>query len=531
MMKGRDARPRGLLANVGTVSSLTLVSRLLGFVRDVLMASHLGAGAAADAFFVAFKLPNFFRRLFAEGAFSAGFVPLFAKALEEDPSGRAARRFAEESLAALLAAVLLFTALVEAAMPWAMLLLAPGFRADPDKFSLAVALTRLTFPYLALVSLVALLAGILNGCRRFAAAAAAPVLLNLTLIAALVLFHDTPLRTARALAIAVSLAGIVQFVWLSAAVARAGIRLRLRPPRPTPRVRRLVRLMAPVALAAGVTQLNLMLDIVLASFLPDGSLSFLFYADRLNQLPLGVIGVAVGTALLPGLARALAAKDARAAETQQLQALVIVLILALPAAGALIAIPDLLIAGLFQRGAFDADATRATAAALAAYATGLPAYMLIKALLPAFFAREDTATPTRCAMIALAVNAVLNLLLVWPLAHVGLALATAIAAWAQAGLLYRHLRRRGHLPADLRRRVPLARMLAATGLMVALLLLARGLLVASIARIAGPTGAMAAMVALGLAAYALALVLVGLGGHLNPRRLVRRSRGPADGGA
>ncbi|RMF13752.1 MAG: hypothetical protein D6757_07555, partial [Alphaproteobacteria bacterium] len=173
--EGRGAR--GLLANVGTVSSLTLISRVLGFVRDVLMASHLGAGAAADAFFVAFKLPNFFRRLFAEGAFSAGFVPLFAKALEKDPSGQTARRFAEEALAFLLAVLLLFTALVEFAMPWAMLLLAPGFRAEPDKFALAVDLTRLTFPYLALVSMVALLAGILNGCRRFAAAAAAPILL------------------------------------------------------------------------------------------------------------------------------------------------------------------------------------------------------------------------------------------------------------------------------------------------------------------------------------------------------------------
>lgn len=521
--EGRGAR--GLLANVGTVSSLTLISRVLGFVRDVLMASHLGAGAAADAFFVAFKLPNFFRRLFAEGAFSAGFVPLFAKALEKDPSGQAARRFAEEALAFLLAALLLFTALVEFAMPWAMLLLAPGFRSEPDKFALAVDLTRLTFPYLALVSMVALLAGILNGCRRFAAAAAAPILLNLTLIGALVLVTGTPMRTAHALAIAVSIAGIIQFVWLLRASVQAGIRLRLRWPHLTPGVRRLIRLMAPVALAAGVTQLNLMLDIILASFLPDGSLSFLFYADRLNQLPLGVIGVAVGTALLPALSRALAAGDAAAAERQQIQALSIVMGLALPAAGGLMALSDLLIAGLFQRGAFDAADSRATAAALVAYAAGLPAYMLTKALLPAFFAREDTATPTRYAMIALTANAALNLVLIWPLAHVGLALATALAAWLQTGLLYRRLRAIDQLPAGVwHQGVPLARMLTASALMVAGLLVSRDLFGSALVEAIGRTGAVLTMVALGLALYAFSLALVGLGRFLDPRALSGRER-------
>ncbi|GIX15884.1 MAG: putative lipid II flippase MurJ [Rhodothalassiaceae bacterium] len=504
---GAKGRRMGLIRHLSQVSALTLLSRVLGFVRDMLMARHLGAGLASDAFFVAFKLPNFFRRLFAEGAFSAAFVPLYAEARTRDPTGRDARRLAEQALAILSAVLLLFTVLAQIAMPGVIAVLAPGFLDDPAKAHLAVELTRLTFPYLACISLVALLAGVLNAHDRFAAPAAAPVLLNLTFIAALLLFADGPPVTARRLAFAVTVAGIVQLVWLVLAAARAGIRLRFVRPRWTPGIARLLTLMLPVALGAGITQVNLMVDVVLASFLDDGALSWLFYADRLNQLPLGVIGVAVGTTLLPALSRAHAAGRPAEAERLLAQALNLTLLLALPAAAALILLPDALIAGLFQRGAFDAADTRATAAALMAYASGLPAYMLTKALVPVFYAEKDTRTPTRIALTALGANFLLNLTLIWWLGHVGLALATSLAAWLQTALLARILGRRGRLPRRLLAHIPLGRILLATGGMAAVLAALRHLLAGMGL---GAAAAMAVLVAAGLLAYAAAAAGLGL---------------------
>ncbi len=496
-----------LIRHVSKVSALTLASRVLGFLRDVLMARYLGAGLASDAFFVAFKLPNFFRRLFAEGAFSAAFVPLYTAARSRDSSGRQARRLAEEALAGLATILLVFTVLVQVALPVLIYLLAPGFAEDAIKRELAVALTRLTFPYLLCISLVALLSGVLNAHDRFAAPAAAPVLLNLTFITTLLLWADSPLVTARRLAAAVSVAGIVQLVWLVLAAGRAGIVLRFRPPRWSARLRQLVCLMLPVALGAGITQINLMIDIVLASFLPDGALSFLFYADRLNQLPLGVIGVAVGTTLLPGLSRSFARGDEESAARLLAEALAIILALALPAALALVTVPDILIAGLFERGAFDATDTRATAAALMAYASGLPAYMLTKAFVPVFYAEKDTRTPTRIALVALAANFALNLALIGPFAHVGLALATSLAAWMQTGLLAHRLRRRGRLPPSLLRRLPISPIAAASIAMVSALFVLRLLL-----RIwtVEAVMAVAITVGVGLAVYGLAAWLCGL---------------------
>ncbi len=510
-----------LIRHVSRVSALTLASRVLGFVRDVLIARHLGAGLASDAFFVAFKLPNFFRRLFAEGAFSAAFVPLYTAARSRDPSGRQARRLAEEALSALVAILLVLTILVQIALPVLIYVLAPGFAEDAVKRALAVALTRLTFPYLLCISVVALFSGVLNAHERFAAPAAAPVLLNLTFIATLLIGADSPLITARRLAVAVSVAGIIQLVWLVLAAGRAGIVLRFPRPRWSGRLARLASLMLPVALGAGITQVNLLIDVMLASFLPDGSLSYLFYADRLNQLPLGVIGVAVGTTLLPGLSRRFARGDEESAERLLAEALAIVFALALPAALALVIVPDILIAGLFERGAFDAADTRATAAALMAYAGGLPAYMLIKALVPVFYAEKDTRTPTRIALIALGANFALNLALIGPLAHVGLALATSLAAWLQTGLLVHRLRRRGRLPVAVVRRLPIRAVAAASMVMAAVLVGLRMLF-----RF-WPVEAVSAVVitvGTGLAVYALAAWLFGL--H---RRLpgLRQSAPPA----
>ncbi len=441
-----------------------MISRVLGFVRDVLLASVLGAGPVADAFFVAFKLPNFFRRLFAEGAFNAGFVPLFSRQLERD--GReAARQFAEQALAVLLLVLLGFVVILQALMPWVMMGMAPGFMVDPAKFDLTVELTRLTFPYLLFISLVSLMGGILNSLGRFAAVAATPILLNLCLIASVVGLVDFVPTAGHALAWGVAVAGVVQFVWLLLALKREGMLLRLRFPRLSPRVIELLKLIAPAAVGAGVVQINLVIDIILASLLPEGSVSYLFYADRLAQLPIGVVGVAVGTALLPLLSRQIASGDQQGAQAAQNRALEFSLLLVLPAAVALVVVAAPVISVLFERGVFDATATLKTSYALMAYAVGLPAYVLVKVLTPGFFARHDTKTPVRIALIALAVNLVLNIALMIPLQHAGLALATAISAWVNAALLYTALRREGHLVVDQRLKSRLVRTLLSAAVM------------------------------------------------------------------
>lgn len=444
-----------------------MVSRILGFARDVLMARYLGAALVADCFFVAFKLPNFFRRLFAEGAFNSAFVPVFASEMGDgDKEGRArARLFAEQAIAILIPILLVFTILMQVAMPWVMLVLAGGFADEPDKFELAIAFTRTTFPYLMLVSLVSLLAGVLASLQRSAAAAAAPILLNMMLIGALIGFHDTQLSAGWALSVAVTLAGLLQFVWLYVACSRAGFRLNLRLPRITPRIREFAIVFFPAALGAGAVQVNLVIDVIIASYLPEGSLSFLFYADRLNQLPIGIIGVAIGTVLLPLLSKRITAGDTAGAAESQNRAIELALLLTLPAAAALVVIPGPLISVLFERGAFSASDTVQTAAALSAYALGLPAYVLAKALVPGFFARKDTRTPLRISIISLSVNTILNLILMGPLQHVGLALATAIAAWLNVVLLYAALNRRNYFKMDTRLKKNAARTLMATSVM------------------------------------------------------------------
>jgi len=461
-----------LVRIAATVGGYTMVSRILGFVRDILIAATLGTGMVADAFFVAFKLPNFFRRLFAEGAFSAGFVPLFSSVL--GGQGREqAKGFAEETLSVLLVVLLLVVVLFEVAMPWLMYGLAPGFADEPRKFALTVALTRLTFPYLLLISLVSLLSGVLNSLNRFAAAAAAPILLNLAFIIALTLFAGTMRTPGHALAWAVSLAGVAQFVWLVWALRRAGLSLRLPRPRLTPRVKRLLTLMLPAAIGAGVVQINLVIDVILASFLKSGSVSYLFYADRLYQLPLGVVGVAVGTALLPTLSRQVAAGEAAAANGSLNRAFELSMLLTFPAAAALMIIPHELVGVLFQRGAFTARATDATAAALAAYAVGLPAYVLVKVLTPAFYGRLDTRTPVIIAGIAVVANVILSLMLMGIFAHVGLAMATAIASWLNVALLTAVLYRRRHFVPDKRLAEKLENAGVATVLMaIAILIMA-----------------------------------------------------------
>ena len=458
-----------LIRFAATVGGFTLLSRVLGFARDILIAVFLGASAAGDAFFISFKLPNLFRRLFAEGAFNLAFVPMFASALASD--GRAAAQaFAEDALAVLLWALLAMVVLAQIAMPWLMLVIAPGFADNPAKFDLTVYLARLTFPYLLFISLVSLLSGLLNSLERFAAAAAAPIFLNLCLIGALLGFARAGETPAHALAWGVAIAGLIQFLWLVWNCKRANFLPRLSWPRLTPSVRRLLVLMLPAVVGAGVVQLNLVVDMIIASLLPDGSVSHLYYADRVVQLPLGVIGVAIGTALLPTLSRQVAVKDGDAAYNSQNRAIEYALLLTLPAAAALMVIATPIVHVLFERAAFDARATTMTAGVLAAYAIGLPAFVLVKVLAPGYFARKDTRAPVRAAVWALAVNIVLNLLFMKPFGVVGIALASALSAWLNAALLAKGLYVRRYLRPDrlLRRRVP--RMLLASMAMGLLLL-------------------------------------------------------------
>ncbi len=496
-----------LLRSIATVGGYTMMSRIFGFARDILIAAMLGAGPVADAFFVAFKLPNFFRRLFAEGAFNAAFVPLFARQLAAGGQ-EVARDFAARVLAVMVTALFLFVTALQIAMPVVMYGFAPGFASDPEKFQLAVELTRITFPYLLFISLVSLLGGVLNSLGRFAAAAATPILLNLVLIGSLLGAAPYMATPGHALAWGVAVAGIVQFLWLIGACRRAGMTFRLPRPRLTPDVRRLLRLMLPGAIGAGVVQINLLIDIVIASLLPTGAISFLYYADRINQLPLGVVGVAVGTALLPLLSRQLRDGDADAANASMNRALEFSLLLSIPAAAALMVIAEPVVVVLFQRGVFDAASAAASAHALIAYAAGLPAYILIKVYGPGFFAREDTTTPVRIAVFCVAVNLALNLILIQFIAHVGIALATAISAWINAGLLGFILRRRGHHSADRRLRQRLPRMALAALVMAAGLFAARHGLEAALA---GPApiriAALAALVIGGMALYAASAIV------------------------
>ena len=433
-----------LLRATGTIGGLTLVSRIFGFARDMLLSRFLGAGMAADAFFVAFRLPNIFRRLFGEGAFSAAYVPMFSQRLHGQGGLAAAKRFSEDVLSVFLPVLLLFTAAFEIFMPGFVWLMASGYASDARKFALTVELTRLTFPYLMLISLVSLLSGILNSMSRFAAAAAAPILLNVAMMTAILLAHDQQIASARAISIAVTIAGVMQFGWMLWAVKRAGVTLRLRWPRLTPEVRELGRIILPATFGAGIYQLSQLIDTFFATRLPQGSLSYLSYADRLNQLPLGVIGAALGTAILPALARHIGRREEAEAAKIQSNAIELAMLITLPAAIALgiCAVP--LVTAFFRGGHFSiADAT-ITGHVLACLVGGLPAYVLVKVLTPGFYARKDTKTPVKTAIIVLAVNIALNFLLIAYFGVVGLALATATCAWLNCVMLYAILVRRGH---------------------------------------------------------------------------------------
>jgi putative peptidoglycan lipid II flippase len=512
-----------MLRSVATVGAWTMASRILGFARDMLIAAKLGATPLADAFFVALRLPNLFRQLFGEGAFNAAFVPAFAGAYALD--GPAKARALANSLAALMAMFLSGLVILGIVfMPQLLFVLAPGFVGEALRFPLAVELTRITFPYLLFICLAALVSGVLNGMDRFAAAAAAPVLFNIVSMAALLGLTPFVATPAHALAWGVTASGLIQLVMLIFAARVAGMAINpVTRPRLTPEVAGVLRRMVPGLLGAGVTQLNLAIGIVIGSLLPEGAVSFLYYADRISQLPLGVIGAAVGTALLPLLSRQLRTGKALSAHRSQNRAIELTLAFALPAAFAMAVVPLPIISALFERGAFDAHAARATAAALVAYAVGLPAFVMVKALTPGFFARGDTATPVKVGLFVVALNLVLNLTLTQFLSHVGIALATAIASWVNVVVLAVLLMRRGRLVLDRRLRRAVPRLLGAAAAMAVVLLALEALLfpvTGGWARL----GALAVLILSGMVAYFGTAQLLGGLDLRDAARMVRRRK-------
>ncbi|MGI9366495.1 MAG: murein biosynthesis integral membrane protein MurJ [Rhizobiaceae bacterium] len=440
----------GLFSKFATVGGASMASRVLGFFREALLAAALGAGPVADVFYTCFRFPNLFRRLFAEGAFNIAFVPLFAKELEGGGE-EAARKFGQEVFSVLASWLLLFTALAIFAMPWLVAtVVAPGFVDTPEKFDLSVTMTRIMFPYLLCMSLVAMFSGVLNSLRRYFLAAIVPVLLNVILIAILVLgiTLDWPDRQiGLGLAIGVLISGFVQLAFLAWGVWRVGLGFRLTLPRLTAPVKRLLVLMGPGLLTGGVLQINLLIGTIIATA-QDGANALLNYADRLNQLPLGVIGIAVGVVLLPELSRALKANDRDQAEQLQNRSLEFALALTLPAAVGLMIIPEDIIRVVYERGAFSAQATSDTARALVAFASGLPAYVMLKVFQPAFFAREDMRTPFKFSVVMVVTNIVLSLYLFPTMGHVAIAVATSISAWVNLALLAGTLWRRGEFKPD-----------------------------------------------------------------------------------
>ena len=517
-----------LLKATGTIGGLTMVSRIAGFAREMLMSRIMGATAAADAFFVAFRLPNTFRRLFGEGAFSAGFVPLFSQRLHGEEGEEGARKFSEEVLAVFLPTLILFTVLFEIIMP---LFVAAISGYDGEKLELATFLTRITFPYLILISLVSLFSGILNSFAKFSAAAFAPALLNVAMMAALIAVPEGGTVSATALAIAVTAGGVIQLALLIVACRRAGLSLRIKKPRMTPGVRQFVRVVVPATLGAGVYQISAFIDTFFLARIETGALSWFNYADRLNQLPLGVIGAALGTAILPQVSRFVGKGEPDQAARVQGEAAELAMLLCLPAAIALCVAAGPLIGALFQGGEFNAADADITALVLSIIVLGLPAYVLVKVLTPGFYSRQDTGTPVKVAAFVLIANIGLNFALIPPFGIAGLAAAIAITSWLNCVILYVILHRRGHFRIEPWLASRVIRQLIAAAAMAAALVGARmvlgGWFTGSVGqRMMG----VAAIIGVGMAVYfPLAWMLGGLDREAF-KALIRRKRPTEDAG-
>lgn len=512
---------RRLIRSALTVGGWTLVSRGAGFVRDVMMAAYLGAGAVAEAFLIAFSLPNMFRRFFAEGAFNQAFVPLFAKRLEA--GGADARTFARDAFNGLGAVLILVSLAGTLAMPWLVWAMAAGF-AGGERFDLAVLYGRIGFVYILFISLVALLSGVLNAHGRFTEASFVPVLMNLMFIAAMLVADRAGWDMGLTLAWTVPVTGVAQFAFTWWAARRIGYGLWPGRPVWTPELKRLLVIAGPAVLAGGVVQINLLVGRQVASF-TEGAVAWLSYADRLYQLPLGVVGIAIGTVLLPDLSRRLRAGDAEGGRDSFNRGAEFALALTLPAAVALVVIALPLCSVLYERGAFGPDDTAATALALAAYGAGLPAFVLHKVLQPLFYAREDTRRPFRYAVIAMVVNAAFAVGMMPVIGFMAAALATTVAGWVMVGQLWAGSRGMGPeamVDDRLRRRLP--RIVGASLLMGAALWAATLVLGPALGTPGWRYPALAALVATGIASYALACMALGAVTRADLRAALRRPR-------
>jgi putative peptidoglycan lipid II flippase len=434
-----------MLGRIFTVGGYTLLSRLTGFARDIMLAAILGAGPVADAFFVALRLPNHFRAIFAEGAFNAAFVPAYAHL--HGHGEKSAKLFADRIFTLLFSTQIVLLVVAWLFMPQVIAILAPGFSHDPVRGELAISLTRITFPYLLLVTLVTLYGGMLNVMHRFASAAAAPIFLNLSMMATLALAALFP-GAGYAAAWGVLIAGFLEFFLLAGDAARNGILPRFAPLKLDDDVRAFFRALGPATVGSMGTQVALFADTIIATFLPAGALSALYYADRLNQLPIGVIGIAIGTVLLPEMSRRLTSGDHAGAAASQRRAFDFTLLFSVPFVAAFLMVPDVIMRAMFARGAFTKADAAAAGATLAAYAIGLIPFVLIRSAVATFYARKDTATPVKAALTGVAINVALKIALVGSLAQVGLALATAAGAWVNLLLVIGFAVRAGYLELD-----------------------------------------------------------------------------------
>jgi putative peptidoglycan lipid II flippase len=439
----KPAQKKSLIRSSLVFSGLTLVSRIMGFLRDLAITATMGASAtvAADAYYTALSFPNLFRRLFAEGAFAAAFVPAYARKLTVDGEEKA-DALASDALATIAAATLALTLVAQLAMPWLMYVINPGYVDTPAKFKLAILLTQITMPYLPCMAIVALMSGVLNARHRFVLSAAAPIVLNVVMLIA-VIPQKTPQNAAMAASFGVVAAGVLQAAWLVWGARHVGAKIQFKLPRLTPEISGLIALAIPGAIAASATQINIFISQALASMAEAGARSWLNVADRLYQLPLGLVGVAVGVALLPRLSQAVHAGDKEGASGAMDEALTFALVLTLPAAAALTAMPMFLIDGLFTRGAFTAYDARQTGLALLHYGWGTPAFVLVRVLAPAFFARLDTKGPMRFALISVAVNILLGVALFYVIGFQGIAAATSAASWLNVILMWTALQKQG----------------------------------------------------------------------------------------
>jgi len=507
----QEKKGPSLLRSSGVVGLMTMISRVLGLARDVVIANYFGAGGHADAFFVAFKIPNFMRRLFAEGAFSQAFVPVLSEYRAQRDLA-AVQQLVNRVAASLGMTLIMVTIVVVLAAPVLAAVFAPGFYlADDERFHMASGMLRITFPYLMLISLTAFCGAILNSYERFAVPAITPVFLNLSLIVAAVFISpmfDPPIL---ALAWGVLMAGVVQLLFQLPFLARMRLLPKPEPVLNDEGVKRILRLMVPALFGVSVAQINLMLDTILASFLQNGSVSWLYYSDRLVELPLGVFGIAIATVILPSLSRKHAGKNALEFSRTLDWGLRMLLLIGIPAALALMVLAGPLIATLFHYGEMTDRDVAMSAMSLRAYSVGLLAFMLIKVLASGYFSRQDMRTPVRIGIWAMVANMVLNLILVWPLDHVGLALATSLSAFLNAGLLLRGLLRSDVFQWQPGWGVALARMLAANLVMLGCLFWLIGdIQVWLQGDMWSKIWHMTLLVVVGGAAYLLMLVLCGL---------------------